>query len=438
MNKSDWRYLDLAIIVALSCAPLMMVFGYVFAFEGASARIGAPDAGLDYLMAFLWALVILVAIVLAPIDGAERKALIVLWIVRIGVVLGFMFFYESHYPLDAFGYFQSALRGEYGPLDAEFGHGTLNIKVLAAIHNLVLPGSYQAMKITWSAIGLVAVFFFYRAACALLDKRDIRFLYLIGLIPSVVFWGSILGKDPITLLGIAMFIYGVIGFDRRRRPRFLVMAGLGLALATWIRLWLGLIFLLPLGIYLLSGKGKILKTAVMGAIGVPALFYSSVAFQQSFRLENTKDLIYRTNVISQSWAFGGSAQVASGVDALGAMALFAPLGAFTALFRPLPGEVLNAFGWFAGVENGVVLALFVVGIARGYWRRLATREGAWLVATVVVWSVMYGFASYQNLGTAVRFKVQVIPILVMLLLLMFDEEAQARRRAARLALLGKG
>ena len=31
-----------------------------------------------------------------------------------------------------------------------------------------------------------------------------------------------------------------------------------------------------------------------------------------------------------------------------------------------------------------------------------------------VWGAVYGFASYQNLGTAFRFRVQVVPILLLL------------------------
>ena len=38
----------------------------------------------------------------------------------------------------------------------------------------------------------------------------------------------------------------------------------------------------------------------------------------------------------------------------------------------------------------------------------------WAVATLVVWSAAYGFASYQHIGTAFRFRAQVVPILLLL------------------------
>ena len=34
---------------------------------------------------------------------------------------------------------------------------------------------------------------------------------------------------------------------------------------------------------------------------------------------------------------------------------------------------------------------------------------------ILIWSFIYGFASYQNLGSASRFKLQILPILVTLL-----------------------
>ena len=88
---------------------------------------------------------------------------------------------------------------------------------------------------------------------------------------------------------------------------------------------------------------------------------------------------------------------------------------FTALFRPLPGEVLNPFGWLAGFENAVLLALCGRAVLRTRFRELRDPIVLWAVSFVIVWAIVYGFASYQNLGTAVRFKLQVLPILLGLL-----------------------
>ena len=40
---------------------------------------------------------------------------------------------------------------------------------------------------------------------------------LLGLYPSIIFWSSILGKDPIAFLGIGMYVFGVVGWSRTSR-----------------------------------------------------------------------------------------------------------------------------------------------------------------------------------------------------------------------------
>jgi hypothetical protein len=84
------------------------------------------------------------------------------------------------------------------------------------------------------------------------------------------------------------------------------------------------------------------------------------------------------------------------------------------LFRPLPGEILNGFGFLAGLENAFLLGLILRGLFHhglGWMRQPVL---LWAVLTLVAWSTIYGFASYQNLGTAFRFHVQAVPILLML------------------------
>ena len=96
------------------------------------------------------------------------------------------------------------------------------------------------------------------------------------------------------------------------------------------------------------------------------------------------------------------------------MIAFMPLGSFTALFRPLPFEVLNPFGMLAGAENAYILSLIVIGLIRNGFGWIRQPILLWAVSVVVVWATVYGFASYQNLGTAFRFRAQVAPILLLL------------------------
>jgi hypothetical protein len=149
-----------------------------------------------------------------------------------------------------------------------------------------------------------------------------------------------------------------------------------------------------------------------------AFFVSFQLFSEKFGVETTTDVVNTTNQVSQAWATHGTSGqiIESEFTSPAKMLAFAPLGAFTALFRPLPGEVLNVFGLLAGLENAVLIGLVVLAVRRSRWIDLRDPILGWLILFVFVWSFVYGFVSYQNLGTAVRFKLQVLPVMLGLLL----------------------
>lgn len=418
--------------------PLLLALGAVLWLETSAHNMRITDLGWDYTAALVWSLVLAIAIAVVPGLRRERVPLLLLWYARIGVTLGFMLFYESYYGLDASQYFVRGV-AETDPLSRfEFGAGTFNIIGLASLHDRFIPDSYHAMKVSWAMLGLLSVYIFYRAACLFLGRRDVRVLYLLGLFPSILFWGSILGKDPITLFGISLYALGIVGFFAQRRASYLWILAAGILIASFIRIWLAAIFLLPLGVFLVVGRDSAVRRVVFLAVSVPALLLAMQSFSDEFEIETSDDLVERTDTLSQGWARGGSGQEIEGGFTSGAdMIAFLPVGMFTALFRPVPGEILNPFGLLASAENALLLGLLFWTVRKGRWRRI-TREPllAWSVATILTWSAIYGFISFQNLGSAFRFKVQVMPLLLLTLAYLAGSRLRARHRQAGAQLPG--
>ena len=149
-------------------------------------------------------------------------------------------------------------RGDPRVAVAFFGDGTTNIVSLSWLHQQIIPASYHAMKVSFAMVGLIAIYVFYRAAARFLGREDIRVLYLVALFPGSLFWSSILGKDPVILLGISLYIYGVVALNTYRgrdlkRLTYLISLAAGVALASFIRFWLGPILLAPLVVFVLFG-----------------------------------------------------------------------------------------------------------------------------------------------------------------------------------------
>lgn len=417
---------------ACALAFALLLHPLLSAVTAAGRHMPAHDFATDYLLATLWAVVLGATIVAWPIPWRDRMLLLAAWGVRVGVMLLFMLYYEWNYAtLDAYGYYAASLGPVFDWSTVGFGRGTENLNAFAWLHGRLVPGSYHAMKVTSAIIGLAAATIFYRAAVIALG-REARVVFAILLFaPSVLFWSSILGKDPLILFGVAVYAYGVVAWQRRGQPLYLLPVAAGVLIAASIRLWFAPILLGPLFVLALIGLRSALQRIVFTLAGGAALWIAVERFRQQFALASVYELLSVANQWSQGWAYGGSAQtLATEFTGIGSMIRFVPLGVFTALFRPLPGEVTNLFGLLAGLENLVLLALAVVSLARVRVRDLRDPLVIWALALVLAWGGLYGFVSYQNLGTAARFKLSIFPVLLLLSLHLARRRAPAGSSAA--------
>ncbi len=404
---------------ALAAVVVLFVPFYFDWVETAGHFIMQDDMRGDFYTAFLWASAIGASILFWPIPRDHKNPLIIIWLCKVFVTLVAMLYYENHYGLDSYTYFFRSQHGHFSWDAFIIGDGTNNIVNIMRLHQYILVDSYHSTKVTFALIGLIAIYFVYRAITMYIRREDPRLLYILGLYPSILFWSSILGKDPIVLFGIAVYVYGVVGWHNTGSIRYVLYIVIGIVIAALIRVWLAPIFFAPLAVlFIRHAGGPVLKGLFITSIGA-AFLISVNLFMDTFRIETTQDVVTTTSNISQYWASGGSGQqIDAQLSSIWAMIAFMPVGSFSALFRPLPGEVTNPFGLVAGVENFILLLLFITAIMRTRLRELGEPLVLWAVFTVAVWALIYGFVSYQNLGSAVRFKLQILPILLPLLLLL--------------------
>ncbi len=86
---------------------------------------------------------------------------------------------------------------------------------------------------------------------------------------------------------------------------------------------------------------------------------------------------------------------------------------------------MNPFGLLAGLENFFLLVLLGMAVVRARLSAFRDPLVLWAALLLVTWAGLYGFISYYNMGAAVRFKLQVLPVLLMLLLYLSRRPAPA-------------
>lgn len=393
------------------------LFTYV---EQAGHQITTDDVAMDYVIAIGWGLLLGLSILVWPIAPRYKAMLLLVWAAKVFVTLIAMLPYEDHYILDTYYYFDLGGRppSSWPPLSLG---GTGLTVVLSWFHRNLLVDSFHATKLTFAMLGLVGTFLFYRAMSVAFGRDDRKLFYLMALLPSVLFWSSILGKDPVAFFAISLHAYGFVLLYRTRQAKYVIPLVAGLAMAALVRLWLGGILLAPLlVIAAFKTRGPVMRTyATLFAL---ASFLLAVGFLlDDLRVSSGEDLLATATAIGENFSQGSTPEPVSTDFRSGwQFVAFLPLGALSALFRPLPGEVMNPFGLIAGLENAFLIALAWLAVRR---RRLSLRDPVVLWATMLVltWAAAYGVVSYQNLGAAVRFKLQILPILVALTLASSSE-----------------
>jgi len=393
--------------------------------------IPTDNAATDYASAVIMAALIGAGISLWPFPREEKSDLLLLWLLRCGTTLGFMLLYENNYGLDAYAYFADAREPSYDWASLGFGRGTENIGAIVWYlnHLIPLPDSFHALKVVFSFFGFIAVYIFYSSLVYYLGSRPRWLLLALGGFPSLIFWSSILGKDPVILFGISVYCAGMLRYLRSGSIVPFLFALGGALGASAIRPWTAVILTIPTVVaFTLRYRNWPLR--IVGLVmGGYAMVQSAQIVADRFLVVGVDDLVKKANLISKAWGVGGSAQAIPDFYNVSEMLSFAPAGMFTALFRPLPGEVNNMFGILAGLENGVLLFLVLSGIYRARWRAWLDPAVVWALATLFSWSLVYGFVSSQNLGSAFRFRLQVLPLLLSLALYLryFGGKYHARK-----------
>ena len=433
IKKISWVICGLAFGVILSYLLIL----YMKWVEIAGFDIPQDDLIGDYFVGVLWASVLGMSILLWPVSKQDKTGLMWAWLAKIIVTLGFLLIYEYTYNDDQWSYFSIPRSPNYHYFEYSLGWpirggdnesayqpvGTRNIDHFVIWHNLIFPSdSYHAVKISFSMVGLIAIYLFYRAGMLFMEKKgNLPFFYVLALIPTDLVWSSTLGKEPIVLLGIGLYVYGVVAWRKKGQIFPLIISLAGVILAGSIRNWLYPILLFPLSIFLVVGRVHLIARIIFIGLMIYIAAYAMDQVQYKYRISDSQGYIEQLSKINQETAHGkssggGSSQEHRTFSTLTELLLFLPFGFFTALFRPLPGDVFSSFGFLASFEGVLFLWLFLRAWKRSSLRDLKNPLIFWGVLVVLSWTSVYAFVAYQNLGTAMRWRLQILPLFLGLML----------------------
>lgn len=378
------------------------------------------DIHLDYFLGAMFGLSCGIFLLVGPFPPSLRPALLVGWAAKLASALFIMPIYEYAYGLDIDKYF--SIGGFPEITTAALGKGNAYIRVLTWFMFQAIGPNFHAGKVLFTFIGFMGIYLCYRGAVLFLRKESPGLLLITTLSPTCLFWSSLLGKDPICLFGVGLYVFGSLGWLTSGRHSYLFLIVLGALFTSVVRSYFLPILAVPLSVAYFMQTRRALVRLFLFPVFIFGTYFSVVSFRDSFKIDSFEAFAqYQANLIS-GWG-GGSAYSLPLIDSPIALLLVAPLGAFTALFRPLLFEAHNPFALVASIDNTVLLIIAAYAFKRSKLKEFGQPEILWMSAFILLWSTLHGLGS-GNLGALSRFKIQILPIFITLLVYM------ARKRPA--------
>jgi hypothetical protein len=332
-------------------------------------------------------------------------------------------------------------RSEIAPLPFPFSGGsTGSMQVIASFAMFIFNDSLYAACAAVAGIAFLSKLALYEAAKHELSDVSQRSL-LVGcmLVPSTIFWSSVLLKEPIAMIGLCIAVYGWHRVVSGKRG---LSTWAALALGSWtIILIKGYIFpVLGIGLaiwFLLRSFNtrrehlvfRLWHVAAAGGLIVLAVAGTGLLLPE-FAADTLEDQIVKHQVVGERVSGGSTYSLTASPGESGQLIL-APVGLFTALFRPLLFEA----GGFLPLISALEMSFFVVftcivlyrlGPMGTFSQVLRTPFLGFCVAFMVVFGTGVGLAT-TNLGTLARYRMPLIPFFAILLVALLQRSKQTAR-----------
>lgn len=308
------------------------------------------------------------------------------------------------------------LDGAWGTRYTEFYSGI--------VHAFAGPSIFAAFFI-FSALSFIGLYFYYRAFCIAFPSGN-RKLYalLIFLMPSLVFWPNILGKDALMAFFLGLTAYGVARVFAGEYGKCIIPMCIGAAGSFTIRPHMTAIMLISMVAALLLGGGKflsrspILYIAVVATILTIGWYFVPVAMEYTgLAGGSVDDLQQYIDRRQSSTSGGGSGFTFPSIT----NPLNFPEIAMTIIFRPFPWEAHNLQAFIQATDGALLLGLVLWKIRR-VLQALGSITSKPYVSFILVYTMLFvvAFTTVANFGTLARERAMLLPFLLMLVAFLPD------------------
>jgi len=311
--------------------------------------------------------------------------------------------------------------------------------VFLALKSYVITSVFMAWFGFSGIWKLFLVFRHYFPKC----ERQLAFSILF--FPSVLFWGSGIMKDTITLSSVGWYTYAVfmIFFEKKKIIKHIIVLVIAVFLIISTKPFIVIALMPGSMVWLLSSRIKNIKNKVIRLFITPLLIISFLiigssimsSLSSSMGQYSTLDNILKTAAITQQdllrvEAYGtNSYNIGTFEPTLAGVTPKIPAALLAGLFRPFLWDSANIVMLISGTENTILLLLVFYCFFRvGIFKFFSIIFGDPLLLFSILFSIFFAFTvglASANFGALVRYKIPLLPFFVATLFVTLNKTQEA-------------
>jgi len=148
----------------------------------------------------------------------------------------------------------------------------------------------------------------------------------------------------------------------------------------------------------------------------PFLLYVTQGVFESRGVSSIKEILEEMSYVSRVMAqYGSSSIEVTSINSIADYVVQYIPNLFTAIYRPMVWEISNAFTLIAAIENVILLYFTFKHVLFRLPSIFRIKYLSFLFVFIIIWSLPYSIISSANLGAAARFKLQIIPLILIII-----------------------
>lgn len=318
---------------------------------------------------------------------------------------------------------------------------------MAAVFDLITFSSYSATAVLFSVLAFAGGWMMF-LAFYVRHRGAVKLLAISCLfVPSIIFWGSGILKDTLTVafIGVATYCLSKTIIDRKIHLGYFLLMLFSFYCVYSLKKYVLISFLAGAIVWVTSSYFLQVRSTMLRVMLIPFFVIFCIASSYFTVDRITKDdakyslekIAETSRITAYDIRYGWGKEGGSGYSlgeldgTIGTMIKLAPRAINVSLFRPYVWEIRNPLMVFSAIESlfTLLITFYVIFKMRTTILRYVNAEVGFCLVFSLIFAFGVGVSTY-NFGTLARYKILLMPYYLVALSLLFHYWNSDRKTAA--------